>query len=450
MKTKLFWGLALAISIISCADEDLVSLVKISDAVGSISLNTSVKEAINVSTSGKANTLDGVLDNLSLEIFDDSGATVIEDQYRNLAEFIELPVGSYTVVFYTLQNSNVRFDIGSYGSEPKISFNVERDANTIVPVTLRLFDVATTIDFSDELLDVFPDINAKVHITPENNQNALEWFSADDSRVGYFTMIDYVGGNGGSYTILNGDLAVEISALNTSGEEILVTKTYPSAMANQHYKLLISYDENATVDFDITLGGEDLIEDEITFPHGDENGENSEEEEESSETTDSLVAGDLIVTEIMNNPAAVSDANGEWFELFNTTGAKEISLNGLRVVGASSEFTLDTEITVAPGDYVVLGKNGDVSTNGGVAIDYVYTGFTLTNSTGSISIVSEAIELDQVIFDDFDKEAGKAMQLSANTLNHLDNDAAVNWCLASATLDSGDAGSPATANDSCN
>jgi len=326
MKTKLFWGLALAISIISCADEDL---------------------------------------------------------------------------------------IGSYGSEPKISFNVERDANTIVPVTLRLFDVATTIDFSDELLDVFPDINAKVHITPENNQNALEWFSADDSRVGYFTMIDYVGGNGGSYTILNGDLAVEISALNTSGEEILVTKTYPSAMANQHYKLLISYDENATVDFDITLGGEDLIEDEITFPHGDEN-------------------------------------DGEWFELFNTTGAKEISLNGLRVVGASSEFTLDTEITVAPGDYVVLGKNGDVSTNGGVAIDYVYTGFTLTNSTGSISIVSEAIELDQVIFDDFDKEAGKAMQLSANTLNHLDNDAAVNWCLASATLDSGDAGSPATANDSCN
>lgn len=38
-------------------------------------------------------------------------------------------------------------------------------------------------------------------------------------------------------------------------------------------------------------------------------------------------AGDIIITEIMANSAAVADADGEWFEIFNTTGTA-IDLSG--------------------------------------------------------------------------------------------------------------------------
>ena len=47
-------------------------------------------------------------------------------------------------------------------------------------------------------------------------------------------------------------------------------------------------------------------------------------------TVDQLVAGDLVVTEIMNNPAVVTDNVGEWFEIYNNSG-REINLNGLEI-----------------------------------------------------------------------------------------------------------------------
>ncbi len=43
-----------------------------------------------------------------------------------------------------------------------------------------------------------------------------------------------------------------------------------------------------------------------------------------------LVSGvyaDVIVNEIMQNPAAVADNQGEWFELYNS-GNQDVDLNG--------------------------------------------------------------------------------------------------------------------------
>lgn len=446
MKTKLFFSIVLALSIISCNDgDDLASIVVEPTEVGTISLNISVRNIVDVSTSGKISSLDEVLDNLSVDIYDSTGATVIEDRYRSLPEFIELPVGAYTVVFYTPQDSIARFDEGLYGNEPQISFDVKRDANTTVPVVLRLFDVATTIDFSDELLQNFPDVNVKVTISLNGNDSSLDWSASDDIRTGYFSMIEYVSGGSGLYNVYTSDLVVEITATDTAGNPNVVSRTYPDAVANQHYELLIGYAENEMVNFDITLVDENIIEDEITFPDG-----NGSDGDVTSETTGTLVQGDLIVTEIMNNPDVVGDTKGEWFELYNTTSNKDISLNGLKIVGASNEFAIDSELTIAPGTYVVFGRNGDRTTNGGVIIDYVYSSFTLANSSGSITIMREDNEIDQVIYDNFPSEAGKSMQLNRNNLNFSENDAAANWCLATTALDQGDFGSPGIANETCN
>ncbi len=41
--------------------------------------------------------------------------------------------------------------------------------------------------------------------------------------------------------------------------------------------------------------------------------------------------GELIFSEIMQNPSAVSDSAGEWFELHNPTGSA-ININGPQLV----------------------------------------------------------------------------------------------------------------------
>jgi len=48
-----------------------------------------------------------------------------------------------------------------------------------------------------------------------------------------------------------------------------------------------------------------------------------------------MVAGtagaDLVITEIMQNPSAVSDGDGEYFEVYNSGGAA-VNMNGYTIV----------------------------------------------------------------------------------------------------------------------
>ena len=99
---------------------------------------------------------------------------------------------------------------------------------------------------------------------------------------------------------------------------------------------------------------------------------------------------DLLITEIMANPSAVSDTRGEWFELFNPT-AQSIDLSGVVISDdGSNSFTIssDSSLMIDSGSYFVMARNGDSTLNGGVNADYSYSNFTLGNSS------------DQIIFSD--------------------------------------------------
>lgn len=105
-------------------------------------------------------------------------------------------------------------------------------------------------------------------------------------------------------------------------------------------------------------------------------------------TTLSQAAGvsGLTITEVMANPAAVSDSAGEWFELYNPgSAAVDLSDVVLRDDGSNSHTISSTSpLLVNPGDFFVLGRNGDSSVNGGYTPDYVYSGFSLGNSGDQI------------------------------------------------------------------
>jgi hypothetical protein len=80
----------------------------------------------------------------------------------------------------------------------------------------------------------------------------------------------------------------------------------------------------------------------------------------------------VIITEIMQNPAAVADGSGEYFELHNLD-ATPVDIEGWEVADAgSNSFTIANggPLVIAPGGYLVLGINGDSGVNGGVTVDY--------------------------------------------------------------------------------
>lgn len=284
MKTKsklFFWALALSIFFIACdKDNNEVVTAIIDDAVteepiddfiemGTVSLNTIVKDVIEVTT-GKAPTLEEVLDEMTVQIYTFDDPFVVYENYRDLPSNITLPPGSYSLLISKHSYTLWGFDTGNYGDQV-VDFDVVAGANTVLDVELKLFDVAATINLSSELALTYPDILIAVSLIafdPYGNPigGTLNWAIADDGRTGYFGI--YVGDIAlGPLYDAGGDLTVEVTASDAFGEPISVTKTYPGVSANQHYNINIEQTEAATASLTVTLGDEEVINDTITFPN---------------------------------------------------------------------------------------------------------------------------------------------------------------------------------------
>ena len=165
-----------------------------------------------------------------------------------------------------------------------------------------------------------------------------------------------------------------------------------------------------------------------------------------------LVAGDLVISEFIQDPAAVGDTSGEWFEVYNNSGTA-LNLDGLVLSDlGSNSHTVSGTVTVAAGDYVVFGTNADVLTNGGVSVDYEYSSFSLGNTDDEIILSYEGTTFDTVAYDDgatFPDGTGASAQLDPTALDATANDDGSNWCLATSPYGDGDLGTPGAANDSC-
>ncbi len=164
--------------------------------------------------------------------------------------------------------------------------------------------------------------------------------------------------------------------------------------------------------------------------------------------------GDLVITEVMQNPAAVSDGKGEWFEVYNATD-HDIDLQGVVIRDdsvASEMHTIGASVVVAPGAYAVLGNNADMATNGGVAVDYAYDTVTLGNGSDGIVLEYNGVVIDQVVWDNgatFPDPVGASMSLDPTALDATANDDGSNWCEGYTPYGDGDLGTPGAANPAC-
>lgn len=166
-----------------------------------------------------------------------------------------------------------------------------------------------------------------------------------------------------------------------------------------------------------------------------------------------LAAGaqSIVINEIMQNPNAVLDSDGEWLELVNTTGGA-IDIDGWTIQDNDSDSHLIDNggpLIVPANGYLVLGNNPDTGTNGGVSLDYTYlTELFLSNGDDEVVLLDDSLtEIDRVEYDGgpgFPDPTGASMALIDPS---LDNNLGASWCEASTPYGDGDLGTPGAAND---
>jgi len=164
--------------------------------------------------------------------------------------------------------------------------------------------------------------------------------------------------------------------------------------------------------------------------------------------------GDIIVCEIMQDPDVISDSDGEWFEVYNTTDAP-VDMNGWRISdNGSNAFTVSGSFVVPPHEFALFVVNPDSAVNGGFTFDTAYdwgssSTFTLGNTDDEIIIRSGTTTIDSIAYDGgplWPDTTGGSIGLVDFT---LDNNAGENWTIASQREPSyagsvGNLGSPGT------
>lgn len=158
----------------------------------------------------------------------------------------------------------------------------------------------------------------------------------------------------------------------------------------------------------------------------------------------------LVINEIMVNPAAVPDERGEWIELYNPTD-HDIELTGWTLITTSGHrhtVAPRSSLVIRRHGFLVLGRNADITTNGGVPVAYAYQGLMLRNDGDVLVLLDpQGREIDRVAYGPeagLPPPEGAALALIDPT---LDNGAAENWCAATTPLRDGDRGTPAKPND---
>ncbi len=88
---------------------------------------------------------------------------------------------------------------------------------------------------------------------------------------------------------------------------------------------------------------------------------------------DWITPGALVITEFMDEPSAVEQELGEWFELLNV-GDVELNLLGWEISDEYGDgFTIEEDLISSPGEYLLFAVESDAALNGSLPDpDYVY------------------------------------------------------------------------------
>jgi competence protein ComEC len=154
----------------------------------------------------------------------------------------------------------------------------------------------------------------------------------------------------------------------------------------------------------------------------------------------------VVINEIMVDPAAVPDERGEWLEIHNL-GPRSADLRGYRIEsGNDGGHAIARSLVISPGGYVVLARDANRRSNGGVTAHHAYgASITLANGRDWIAVRDPSgATIDSVAWRAVSSGSSWGVRdpSAAHTIVGGDN-----WQRATSVYGSGDRGTPGQDND---
>jgi hypothetical protein len=366
-------------------------------------------------------------DNFKVCIYTATHVEIISYKASDLPSQIELPVGEY----YVTANSNdlvpAAFDAPFYAGKSTV-FKINMEETKQVTVHCALANCMLTIDYSNNIKEKFSTYSSDVSFAGGSLS-----FTRNEGRTAYFDLVP---------------LSLS-SRLEYDGGENIVVKTVtgqiPDPKPKTFYKILIDATlNNGQVDFNLSVD-EEVETVDLTF------GESSGEPPVQTIGINEVEYGNLIITEIMFDPQALADAQGEWVEIYNTT-PKRINLKGLRLLDNSptSTITINQDIFLSPSSYFVIAKTASAVENP----DFISSSLNLANTGELLKLVAPSeLEIAWVdyalIIQAMSTPAGSSLNLSRNKYTADEAKLPQSWCLGTEIYHTGDKGTPGKANLIC-
>jgi hypothetical protein len=394
---------------------------------GILQVNIGLFISVNEESSQLKSTL--AIEDFKVEIFNASDEKVRE--YAKVSEMpdaIELEAGEYYVAAHSDNNLPAAFENPYYygRSEP---FTIITGASQTVTVNCELANVMVTVIYSENVKASYSDFSCTV----SSSAGSLN-FASEETRAGYFQ-----------------PLALTITATLTrpgpggTPENKILTGSIPAPQPKRHYEIHIEATGTpGTFLFNIRL-------DEMPIPV---------EIVDISDSNDiplagSLGPGDLLISEIMYDPSALTDAEGEWFEVYNNT-SRSVDLNNLVIRKNDSEsHTINGSFILAAHSYCVLAR----TENAVPGTKYLYNSSITLNNTGCILALcnygtngNDGSVICSVNYglDGFPKASGASLCLDPGKMTLAEVVTGNSWCISRSIFTSGDLGTPGSTNDPCN
>lgn len=413
----------MGITLISCQKEDPEPKKK----TGTLHVNIGVLISVNeMDVQYKAAP---VLDEFNVNIYSADGTPVFTfENVTDMPADIELETGDYYVEAYSDNNLPAEFENPYYYgvSDPfTISSNIQEE----VQVNCELANTVVSVVYSANITN-----NFNAYTTTVSSALGSLVFISSETRLGYFQTSAL-------------DILAELSYEKPDGtlSSKVLTGSIPEPQANRHYEIVVdaSIDEGMAsfqIIMDETAVAVEIIDlsDSAPVPQ-----------------PGAVAYGEILITEIMANPSALSDTEGEWLEIYNNSD-HSISLQNL-ILGRDDAniHTIADELELGAGEYYVLSRTetATIASN-----EYVYgSDITLSNTGAVLSIYNEGSESTPgaLIFSldyseaEFPEGTGASICLNPNLNNATDAILGSSWCLSTSVYSTGDAGTPGTVNDNC-
>jgi len=357
----------------------------------------------------------------AVSIFDVSGTEVVSFVHAaNMPELIDLPEGTYYAVAHSNNNLPAAFDNPYYHGESEL-FSIVAGETTTASVTCMLSNSMVTVVYAQTVIDDFDSYETVV-----GNAGGSLTFGMSETRAGYFDQ---------------GPLDIEATLTYTDGsgtpQTLTLTGTIANPLPGRHYEIHIEASMNDGFGT-ILLNVDESYETELVT------------------LSPPIAYGDLLITEIMFNPAALDDAQGEWFELFNNSAYTQ-NLNGLVIRRGSNNalHVISSDLLLAAGEYAVMGRAAAAVDT----VDYVYRSTISLGNSGENLIINtygtDGTDGDVICSVNYGAAGfptsvnGKSIQLDPGIKNADEALLGTNWCESTLVYSTGDLGTPGISNTIC-